>query len=475
VRNKAPRYTSYLLKLTPALAVLAAPAFVSAPRAVPVIWPDLPAATQRRLAAADVDAESFPGFRLAFDRRTADRVRESDLDALVYYALQSTSFTKDAPIEPALSAKAFVDSLDRDAKVRLLSGHGSPIERIPPDARKRLTDLIDALPDAPAQSRLAYFRDVMEGLRKDARPSAPMRPGAFVLEQYARSMRFLYLKEFSPANASDRAEAVAALYRNRGLSTDTAIEAGYLVQLGLATLKIAEPNRRIQRVLIVGPGLDLAPRTGLLEAGPPESYQPYAVVDSLVGLNLSALDQLQVIGADVNPRVVAHLARATGGPVALTLLSGVGDSDSLTLEEDFRRYFDGLGRSIDGIAEVPQPFGYHGHLRKSIRVRPEASRVVHGVGLNIVTERLEGESYDLAIATNVFPYMDDVALAMALANISAMLAPGGILLHNERRPLMRDLTAELGIPLSHSRAAIIAAVRGAPPLYDNAFVHQKRF
>jgi hypothetical protein len=40
---------------------------------------------------------------------------------------------------------------------------------------------------------------------------------------------------------------------------------------------------------------------------------------------------------------------------------------------------------------------------------------------------------------------------------------------------MRDLTAELGIPLSHSRAAIIAAVRGAPPLYDNAFVHQKRF
>jgi hypothetical protein len=460
--------------LTPALAVLAAPAFVSAPRAVPVSWQDLPAATERRLAAADVDAGSFPAFRLAFDRRTAERVRESDLDALVYYALQSTSFTKDPPIEPALSAKAFVDGLDRDAKVRLLSGHGSPIERIPPDARKRLTDLIAALPDAPPRSRLAYFRDVTEGFRKDARASTPMRSSPFVFEQYARSMRFLYLKEFTPANESDRAEAAAALYRNRGLSTDTAIEAGYLVHLGLATLKVAEPNRRIQRVLIVGPGLDLAPRTGLLEAGPPESYQPYAVVDSLVGLNLSRLDQLQVIGADVNPRVVEHLARATGAPVALTLLSGVGDSDSLTLEKDFRRYFDGLGRSIDRTAEVaPQPDGYHGHLRKSILVRPEASKVVEGVALNIVTERLEGESYDLVIATNVFPYMDDVALAMALANISAMLAPGGILLHNERRPLMKDLTAELEIPLAHSRAAIIAAVRGAPPLYDNVFVHRK--
>ena len=66
-----------------------------------------------------------------------------------------------------------------------------------------------------------------------------------------------------------------------------------------------------------------------------------------------------------------------------------------------------------------------------------------------------------------------MSLAMALTNIAAMLAPGGILLHNEPRPLMGELTAELGLPLAHARTAIIATVRGAPPLYDSAFVHRK--
>jgi hypothetical protein len=258
------------------------------------------------------------------------------------------------------------------------------------------------------------------------------------------------------------------------LSTDTAIEAGYLVHFGLATLKASQPTRRIQRVLIVGPGLDLAPRTGLLEAGPPESYQPYAVIDALIGLEFSRLDQLTVVGADVNPRVVEYLALVKNSKVSLTLLSGVAESDSLKLQDDFRSYFENLGRSIDTASGVkPQPFAYQGHLRKTIAIRPEASRVVDGAALNVVTERLDGAPYDLVIATNVFPYLDDVSLALALANIAAMVAPNGILLHNETRPLMRELTTEVGLPLSHARTAIIATVRDAPPLYDSAFVHRK--
>ena len=93
----------------------------------------------------------------------------------------------------------------------------------------------------------------------------------------------------SSRSARAAAEAVAELYRARGLSTDTAVEAGYVVYIGLGDrCRSLEPGRRIRRVLIVGPGLDLAPRTGLLEAGPPESYQPWAVIDALVSLGLSA-------------------------------------------------------------------------------------------------------------------------------------------------------------------------------------------
>lgn len=472
MRDEPPRRSLFALKLTPALAILAAPVLLSAPRAIPVEWRDLPASTQRRLTSASVSADSFPAFRAELERSTNDRVRESDLDALIYYGLQSASFTKERPIEPALSAKAYVESLDSVTRARFLKGEAAPIERIPRDARDRIAALAVALEKPPPFSRLGYLRDIARTLSSDPKSSTPST--TVLLQEYARSMRFLFLKEFAPREGPDPAAAVAALYRTRGLSTDTAIEAGYLVHLGLATLRAADPARRVQRVLIVGPGLDLAPRTGLLEAGPPESYQAYAVVDSLVALNLARLDQLQVIGADVNPRVVQHLARASSASVSLTLLSGVGDSDSLTLQDDFRRYFGDLGRSIaNATAPEPQPHGYHGHLRKSITVRPEATRVVDGAALNVVTQHLDGGPYDLVIATNIFPYLDDVSLALALANIAAMLAPGGILLHNEPRPLLGELATELGLPLAHARTAIIATVRGAPPLYDSAFVHRK--
>ena len=124
-------------------------------------------------------------------------------------------------------------------------------------------------------------------------------------------MRFIYQKEFVAQRAG--ADAVAALYRTRGLSTDTAVEAGYVVYNGLGIVRALDPERRIRRVLIVGPGLDLAPRTGLLEAGPPESYQPWAVIDALLALGLSRADDLQVVGADINSRVVEHLARSRAG------------------------------------------------------------------------------------------------------------------------------------------------------------------
>jgi hypothetical protein len=336
-----------------------------------------------------------------------------------------------------------------------------------------LTALVHALRNPAAGSRLAYFRDVVRG--------ETVEP--FLRGQYVRAMRFLYEKEFAARQRADTAEAVAALYRQRGLSTDTAVEAGYLVHLGLATLQALEPARRVRRVLIIGPGLDLAPRTALLEAGPPESYQPYAVIDSLVALGLARLDDLVVTAADVNPRVVDHLRGARNRNVSLMLMSGVGDSDTLTLQDDYRNYFNGLGGAIGDA--IPPPAlrdryrglpraSSRGQLRKSLRIRREASRVIDAVGLDIATQRLEGEPFDLVIATNVFPYLDDVPLVLALTNVAAMLAPDGVLLHNEARPLVGDVTHELNLPLTHARTATIASVRGsATPLFDRVFMHVK--
>ncbi len=413
---------------------------------------------------------SFTAFLQEHTRRTAERVRESDWDALVYYALQSTTFTPDAPIEPALDAKAFVDGLEESLRYAFPLRDGFARR---PGPRRATTAADGACRGAATAGRPGPPRVLSR--RRPQRIQSRRHLDATLRTEYVRAMRFLYEKEFVAPKRADSTAAIAALYRERGLSTDTAVEAGYLVHLGLATVGAADSARRIQRVLVVGPGLDLAPRTGLIEAGEPESYQPYAIADSLVMLGLARTERLVVLGADVNPRVVDRLSGAGKRDVALTLVTGIGDTRLVKLDDGYRSYFTRLGSAI-GTA-LPEPAlgpRYAGHLKKALRVSPAASRVITSARLDVVIERLDGDQFDLVVVTNVFPYMSDVELTLALANIAAMLGPGGVLIHNEPRALVGDVTAELGLPLTYSRTAVIATVEGAPaPLYDNVFVHVK--
>jgi len=418
-----------------------------------------------------VTAASFAAF---IDRTRAHnirRVREGDLDHLVFYALQSTHFTKLPPIEPALSAKALVQSLDPVVREGFLRGQAAPEPPIPASVRARFAALIDALDSASRDPRLAYFRALVQATFPDRRQRE-----AALLREYLRAMRFIYQKEFvaQPAGAA----AVAELYRARGLSTDTAVEAGYVVYNGLGIIRALEPDRRIRRVLIVGPGLDLAPRTGLTEAGPPESYQPWAVIDALLSLGLGRAGELQVVAADINPRVVDHLTRSRDNPPVLTLVSEIRESDTVTLSADYKEYFAQLGKAIadgddpprGGIATLAQ-----GHLRKTVRVDKTAAGTLTAATLDVVTERLDAPAFDLVIATNILPYFDDVELMLAMSNVAGMLVPGGVFLHNEARPVLGEITDALGLPFEQSRHVIIATVRGAPaPLFDSVFLHRNK-
>jgi hypothetical protein len=382
------------------------------------------------------------------------------------HLLQSTRFTKLPPISRR-SPRAFVGSLNertRDAFLR--DAHGSP--EISSDVRARASALLRAIDSDDRDPRLMYFRELVSAAFPERRDR-----DAGLIREYVRVMRFVYEKEFVAQRSAQRAAAVAELYRTRGLSTDTAVEAGFLVHQALGVIRALEPSRRIRRVLIVGPGLDLAPRTSLVEAGPPQSYQPWAVMDALVALGLSGVDDLEVVAADINPRVVQHLIRQRTAPPSLTLVSEIRDSESVTLSADFRQYFAELGKAIgrpapSGVAASPP-----GHLHKRIRVDPAAARVLRAEALDVVTERLDGTSFDLIVATNILPYFDDSELALTMVNIASMLASGGTFLHNEARPSMGELTAAVGLPLEHSRHAIIASVRNAPPLVDNIWLHRK--
>jgi hypothetical protein len=198
-------------------------------------------------------------------------------------------------------------------------------------------------------------------------------------------------------------------------------------------------------------------------------------MDALVSLGLSDVDDLEVVAADINPRVVQHLIRQRIAPPSLTLVSEIRESDTVALSADYREYFQRLGlaiavRSGRQPAAVPEA---RGQLAKTVRVSDTAARALRAEALDIVTERLDGEPFDLVVATNILPYFDDPQLALAIANIARMLAPGGTFLHNEARSSMGALTTAVGLPLEHSRHAVIASVRNAPPLVDNIWIHRK--
>ena len=416
-----------------------------------VSWADLPATIQTRLEQSGISASAFDGRIAALSREARTRVRQGDLDHLIFYLLQSTHFTRLPPIEPALSARESVAGLKT----------GSPKGKFPPAVEPRVSAFLQAVDSADRDARLGYFRALL------AEAAAGRDRRDVLAFEYMRAMTFLYGKEFM----SRSPEATALLYESRGLSTDTAVEAGYSVQVGLGVLKALEPSRRIRRVLIVGPGIDLAPRTGMLESGPPESYQPWAVIDALLSLGLSSVDDLDVVGADINPRVVDHLRAARQAPPVLRLVTGLGESDAVAFSPDYREYFAALGRSIGTIR--PGGKAPSGHLAKTLSVSTKASAALRAEPLNIVTERLAAEQFDLVIATNILPYFEHIELVLALANISSMLSPGGVLLHNELRPSLPEDAAAAGLPVEQSRQVIVATVKGAPPLVDTIWLHRK--
>lgn len=443
-----PAQSAFGVRLSRVVAALALLAAVPPQGARRITWPDVPAPLQSRLEQAGVTSSSFDARIDAIAREARARMRDGDFDHLVFYVLQSTHFTTLPPIEPAMSAREFVGaSRGADGKE-------------PAAVEARMRAFFAAVDSKDGDARLAYFRALLADAGAVDRHELLRR-------EYARAMRFLYQKEF----VSRAPDAVERLYQTRGLSTDTAVEAGYAVQIGLGVLKGLDPSRRIRRVLIVGPGIDIAPRTGMLEVGPPESYQPWAVIDALIRLGLSSPDDLEVVGADINPRVVDRLRAAHDDPPVLRLVSGVGESDGLTFSREYREYFDALGTAI---GTPRRGIGAPGHLSKTVAVSAKAAAPLRAVPLNVVTERLDGDRFDLVVATNILPYFDRVELMLAMGNVASMLATGGAFLHNDPRAEVQEDAAAAGLAPEQLRQVIIANVNGAPPLADTIVLHRRR-
>ncbi|MDQ6704908.1 MAG: class I SAM-dependent methyltransferase [Acidobacteriota bacterium] len=411
---------------------------VLTPRAM--TWRDLPEAVQRALAHSGLGAATFSQYIEKLDGETARRLREGEHDHLIFYILQSQAFTKRPRIEPALSARALVERLPAGERACYLADPPCvpPSERIPPDARARLDDFRMSPRTPSTDERLNYFRDVaLSGLDMQS--------------EYLRAMRFLYKKEFI---LNRQTSAVNALYASRGHSSDTTLAANYAVWNALAVLRGIRPEAQLNRVLIVGPGLDLAPRTRLVDSIPPQSYQPFAVMDALIGLSLSRSADLDIQCYDINPRVIQFLRRFPQNP-RLFLTTEPGDPE-------YEAYARKAGSSIG--ERTPA----------SLVVGSEYANRVTASNLNIVTQRPAGApQFDLVVATNVLLYFEGHELLLGLTNIAALLKPGGYLIHNDMRPALDANVHLLNLHAIAARTLRLSPPKAADPLYDTFAIYQR--
>ena len=100
---------------------------------------------------------------------------------------------------------------------------------------------------------------------------------------------------------------------------------------------------------------------------------------------------------------------------------------------EFLDYFGTFGASVGSAVPVSVPPGV-GRLRlRAVAVRPSVAERISARDLNITAQMLplpDAERFDLIIGTNIFLYYDRLEQGLAMANVAAMLRPGGLLLSN---------------------------------------------
>ena len=388
---------------------------------------DLPAGLQRKTPAEI--ATLWTGWVSRHNAEIRARLERGDEDSIVHFWLYGTTFSS----RPRATARDIGSLADRASGEDLLLG--------------RLDDLVQGIASPGANERLQFARQVLE--RKGIDPSTPAgkeRARIYLVEARARVVadndrdRRTADSAKQLADQAARLTAFASLYRDRGLSSDTSIKADFALEQALAAIKSKGTfgAESIRRVAIVGPGLDFTDKAEGYDFYPQQTIQPFALIDSLRRLGLAKPDDFRMITLDLSPRVNQHLdaarQRAARGQAYVLQLPLPPDQPGHQWHPDLVKFWRRCGdRIADVVRAAPPPAGADVRMR-AVRVRPRVVLSILPRDLNIVLERLEPldeqERFDLIVATNILVYYDPFEQALALANVSKMLRPGGFFLTN---------------------------------------------
>jgi hypothetical protein len=305
----------------------------------------------------------------------------------------------------------------------------------------RIVDLTAALATPGQDERRLFARDLFANQGYDTSTAGRARLTAHLsaLVQSVLAERAVLAREIQATrqagDTSDQFAARSRLFRDRGLSLDTSFRPSVAVEQALVQMRqkgLLKPDS-IREVAVIGPGLDFTDKTSGFDFYPQQTLQPFTIIDSLVRVGLlSDPTAVRLTTLDISPRVNDHLRRSR-----TRAASGQAYRFRLPLERDVKwkrtvlEYWKAVGHRVGSATDSTSvPIAGANVDVRTVSVRPGVARRVEPLDLNIVVQRSDAHRFDLVIATNVFIYYDVLEQVLALANVRAMLKPGGFLLSN---------------------------------------------
>jgi hypothetical protein len=406
--------------LTFCRALAQTPQFVSFSSAQPVLEAmrsSLPPELKASLTAAAWDK-----WVRTEDKEIRSRIEEGEENTLTNLLRMGVTFTKEPPIT--------YEGLGE-------YGRSTAINSI---ADKRANDLVRALAAPHPSEGMLEMRALLERKGFSLKtPEAQKKVKAYLLANLAR-----WRDDVARARAQAKTNPYQA-FKDRGISTDSNLYPDYTIELHLKHMMdqgLLNPGS-VHRIAIVGPGLDFVNKKSGSDFYPPQSTQPFAVIDSLARLGLADPATIEVTTFDISPRVNRHLERArkdatAGKPYTIQLLSSPSDQWSQEYHNGFIEYWQKLGARVGKPGtRIPVPEAAGNIWNRAVSVRPGIVLRVVPVDMNVVFQTLAlppDKQFDLVIGTNIFVYYGGLEQSLARANLATMIKPGGFLLTNEALP-----------------------------------------
>jgi len=385
----------------------------------------------------DARRVAWPRWIQNHDRAIRARLVRGEEDTLVNFVLFGVSFT-DRPrvvLEPEGTAEGN----------RLIG--------------ERIQQFIAAL-DKPATDRLVLLKNLVTRQGHSFGTAAEKdRLRQYVSQQVTRYLaewrEYRLAVERSRGGIAASAANTTGLYKNRGLSVDTDFRPNYAIEQSLAEAKRRALLKSVKNVAIVGPGLDFTDKDSGFDYYPLQTLQPFALIDSLLRLELARPSDLKVSVFDISSQALDHVSRAVrqgrgNQAYPLQLVLDRGAQWTTGAVEYWRRLGDRIGVETTPMSAPPQIQNVD---RRAVQIRPAIVTLLDPQPLNIVSQYLDApvaERFDLIVATNVFLYYDRFELALAMLNVESMLNPGGVMLSNDviegysgiRLRSVRDVTVQ---------------------------------